>query len=109
MSRTPLAAKVLTQQVREHLNRKPDSKAGRETAVPDGDPDGLGVVRSLKFDKVASKYLSKVLPHLDDFRITGFDEKAGQVTVHFHTGNLADTRFEFNLADAELVAEDESD
>lgn len=107
MSRTPHAAKELTAQVRDHLGRKPDSKAGRETSAPHGDPDGLGVVRSLKFDKVASKFLSKVLPHLDDPRITGYEEKSGVVTVHFSPRALADDREPFNLVDAETVADDE--
>lgn len=108
MTRTPHAAHTLTRQVREHLRRNPDSKAGLGTSEPVGDPDGFGVQRSIRFDKTASKWLEKVLPHLGDPRIAGFSTESGRVTVEFVGSTAADFRQDFALADAEVVAESES-
>jgi hypothetical protein len=101
--RTPRAARTLIRQVRERLNRKPDSKAGMETAVAVDEPDGLGVHRTFKFDKTASKGLADVLIALDDHRIEMVDEKAGQVVVTFSPGSNADDATDFALDEAAEV------
>lgn len=105
MPRLPYAAKTLTEQVRRQLRRSPDSKAGLGTSEPVGDPDGFGVHRSVRFDKTASKWLEKVLPHLDDERIESFEKKDGRVTVHFTGAVTADNRDRFPLEAAETVAD----
>lgn len=100
MPRTTLASRTLIRQVREALNRKSDSKAGAETAVPTGEPDGLGVYREYTFDKVASKGLADRLNAANDPRIASVEEKGGQVVVTFTPSTEADDRADFNL-DAE--------
>lgn len=109
MPRIPHAAKTLAEQVRKHYGRNADSKAGLETATPVGDPDGLGVYRSIQFDKTSSKWLGPVLAELDDPRIEEVTEEKGQVTVRFSHRTLADERHPFPLDDAATVAGDSGD
>lgn len=106
MARLPHAAKTLTKQVREHMRRSEDSKAGMETARPEGDPDGLGVYRALRFDKTSSKWLAKVLEQIDDERIESVETDKGQVVVKFTHRTAADRRDPFPLDDAEVVADE---
>ena len=95
--RVPYAAQQLIEQVQERHKRA--------TAERVGEPDGLGVIRTVEFDKTSSKFLAKVLPHLDDPRIVGFDEKGGKVQVMFASNTSADQRDPFPLDDAETVAD----
>lgn len=97
MSRTPRAAKTLINQVRERLNRKPDSKAGLETAVASDEGDGLGVHRAFTFDKTASKGLADLLNTLNDPRIESVSESGGQATVIFSPRTIADDPKTFDL------------
>lgn len=105
--RTPRAARTLIRQVRERLNRKPDSKAGAETATAVDEPDGLGVHRTFEFDKVASKGLADLLERLDDPRISEVTEEKGVVRVTFTERSAADDSTDFALDDASEVAESE--
>lgn len=109
MARAPYAATTLIRQIREGLNRKPDSKAGLETAVPTDDPDGFGVHRSFQFDKTASKGLAERLEALSDPRIVEVVESKGQVTVTFAPGINADDKTEFALGEAVVEAEPDED
>lgn len=94
--RTPRAARTLIRQVRESLNRKPDSKAGQETAVAVDEPDGLGVHRTFMFDKVASKALPEGL--INDPRIIAVTTDKGQVRVTFTGLRKADDASDFDLS-----------
>jgi len=106
--RTPHAAKQLTKQVREALGRIPDSKAGLGTSKPVGDGDGLGVQRSVEFDKVASKFLlDRYDALLSDRRVEGIDQSGkGIVTVTFTHLPLADQRDPFDLTAPRAVEEE---
>lgn len=97
MTRNPYAAASLLAEVQEQ-----HSKA---TAEPVGDPDGLGVHRTFKFDKTSSKTLVKVLPEIKDTRIASFEEKEGHVLVTFSSGTVADRRGRFALAEARTVVD----
>lgn len=107
--RTPRAARTLIRQVREGLNRSPDSKAGAGTASAVDDPDGLGVHRAFKFDKVASKGLFNRLEALHDPRIAEVVESKEQVTVTFVAGTAADDSTDFAFDAAEEVASTDED
>ena len=106
MARTPRAARTLTRQVRERLNRKPDSKAGAETSVPIDEPDGLGVHRQFLFDKVASKGLADLLTTASDTRIVGVEETKDGVVVTFAPTTIADDDRDFDLATASAALEE---
>lgn len=108
MPRTARAARTLIRQVRESLNRKPDSKAGAETAVPTDEADGFGVHREYTFDKTASKGLADRLDALNDPRIASVEEKGGQVVVTFVPSTQADDGADFNLSSAEEQGEGDS-
>jgi hypothetical protein len=101
--RTPRAARTLIRQVREGLNRKPDSKAGAETARAVDEPDGFGVHRTFEFDKVASKGLKDTLEALGDPRIVEVTEEKGHVLVTFSPRTIADDSTDFALDDAAEV------
>lgn len=99
--RTPRAARTLIRQVRESLNRKEDSKAGLETAVPVDEPDGFDVHRTFEFDKTASKGLAEILESRGDPRIIEVTEDKGQVTVVFSGRTIADDGTDFDLSPVE--------
>lgn len=89
MTRLPYAAKVLMDQVEE---AKPRSRS--ETV---GDPDGLGVYRTIRFSKSAGKWLAPLLETIEDERIESFDlDDDGLVVTFVHTPN-ADSRTPFPL------------
>jgi hypothetical protein len=104
MARIPHSAKTLIAQVQARYNRKPDSRAGTTTGTPVGDPDGLGVVRKVRFDKTSSQWLKDILPVMDDSRIVDFAVDDGRVVVEFSHRVDADRREKFPLAEATLVA-----
>jgi hypothetical protein len=83
MARLPHAAKTLRRQV---LDKHP-----RSTVEGFGDPDGLGVVRTLRLSKSASDWLAPLLEVIDDDR------------MEFTGRPVADQRQEFPLTDAEEV------
>ena len=95
MTRIPHAAKVLTAQV----------EATKKNAKwePIGQPDGFDVYRSIRFDKVTSKWLAPLLRELADNRIYYAGINKGQLIVQFVHTTLADTKDTYNLADAETV------
>lgn len=106
MPRSPHAAKTLIKLLQDSLGRSADSEAGLGTAEPVGDPDGLGVYRSYKFDTTASKVLAKHKAALEaDPRIVSVSGSKN-VTVEFHAGVRADSRDPFDL-DVQ-AAEDEA-
>lgn len=96
MPRIPHAAKTL---IRQAVERKPQTKATRE-----GEPDGLGVHRTISFNKATSKWLEPLLAELDDPRITGYEVEGGILSVTFSTGIDADDASEFPLDAAAEVA-----
>lgn len=101
MARLPYAARTLVRQVLEH---KP--KANYEVH---GDPDGLNVNRTIKFDKTVSKWLAPIVEALDDERIAEVElTEAGYLHVTFTEETIADQRTPFNLDDAITVAKDQS-
>jgi hypothetical protein len=73
------------------------------------EPDGFGVHRSFRFTGAAARYLSKVLPFVDDPRIATFvsdkKNKQDQVTVMFTYRPVADRTEAFPLDAAETVAD----
>lgn len=99
MPRLPHGAVTFTEQV----------QALRKSAKFErGEPDGLGVVRSLTFDKATSKWLEPILDHLDDDRIVGYGTGSkGLLTVLFsEKSNVADQRDDYPLEAAAEVAAD---
>jgi len=94
--RVPRSAQTLEAQVSDRYKKV--------TVEPYGDPDGLGVYRSVRFGKTESKWLAKVLPEIDDPRITEVEEKSGRVIVTFASGTSADQRHPFPLDAADTVA-----
>lgn len=99
MTRNPYAAAALLAEVQEQ-----HAKASME---PVGDPDGLGVYRTFKFDKTSSKTLLSILPLLDDPRIESFEDKTGVAVVTFTHRTVADDRRRFALAEARTVVDSE--
>jgi hypothetical protein len=87
--RLPYAAKTLIDQVRAE---KPKA---RPSMV--GEADGLGVQRTIKFDKPTSKWLEKRLDPLDARLDTVKMTDDGYLHVTFVAGTLADHRYEFDL------------
>jgi hypothetical protein len=71
---------------------------------PVGDADGLGVYRTVSFDKNSSSLLAKALPELNDPRIESFEKSGSKMEVTFVAGSLADTTTPFPLSAAEIVA-----
>lgn len=96
MARLPHAAKTLRRQV---LERHP-----RSTVEAHGDPDGLGVFRTLRFSKSAGQWLAPLLEVIEDRRIVRSQvTDAGYLHVEFSPRPIADQRDDFPLEDAELV------
>lgn len=95
MPRLPYAAVTLIEQVKQHKKRA--------KAEPTGEVDGLGVWRTIAFDKATSKWLAPLLDEIDDPRIEGHEVEDGVLTVTLSPRIDADTRDEFPLADAETV------
>lgn len=96
MARLPHAAKTLRRQV---LDRHP-----RSTVEGFGDPDGLGVVRTLRFSKSAGQWLAPLLEVIDDNRIVRAEvTDAGYLHVEFSGRPVADQRQEFPLTEAQEV------
>lgn len=96
VARLPYAARTLAEQIR--------SKYPKITLVL-GEEDGLGVYRSMTLmSKPASKWLGSILDVMTDKRIThhGMDDK-DRLTVHFHTGNIADDKTPFLLNQIEKI------
>lgn len=100
MARLTYGAKVLIAQVQERR-----SKASAEAA---GEPDGLGVHRTIRFDKRTSKWLAPLLEAIEDPRVTDLHTTdAGYLHVTFTHKRDADRRDLFPLDDAAVVAGDE--
>lgn len=97
MTRNPYAADDFLSEVRE--------QHAKASAEPVGDPDGLGVYRTFKFDKTSSKTLLKVLPEISDERIESFEEKTGHALITFTSHTVADRRGRFALAEARTVVD----
>lgn len=96
--RLPYAAHQLIEQVQD---RRKKAKAEYVS-----DPDGLGVVRTIKFDKATSKWLAPILEALDDDRIREAEvTEAGYLHVTFVPTPNADDRRAFPLDEAEALAE----
>lgn len=101
MPRTPYAAKTLTDQV----------TALRKSAKFEmGDEDGLGVYRSVTFDKATTKFIGDALDYIEDDRIVGYGVGSkGELKVLFsERSTLADDREEFLIEDAITVAHEDS-
>lgn len=93
-NRIPYAAKVLTQQVAEQRKKA--------TFEPVDEPDGLGVHRTIKFDKTTSKWLAPLLESISDPRIASAEiTEAGYLHVTFVGSKYADDREPFPLYAAE--------
>lgn len=98
MSRLPYAARTLIQQV-EGL--RPSAKHYEAS-----EPDGLRVVREVKFDKRTSEWLAPLLDRIDDERIKEhYLTDAGYLHVEFVGGVEADERRKFPLREALRLAE----
>lgn len=95
--RLPYAAKTLIDQVAEE---KPRAKVEFH-----GEPDGYGVVRTIKFSKSAGEWLAPLLEAINDDRIESINTtEAGYLHVTFVSTPAADDRAEFPLqAAAEVV------
>jgi hypothetical protein len=94
MPRLTYAAKQLIKQV---------TAARDEVEVTNGDPDGLGVIREIKFDKSTSRWLwSKMKDRLDP-RIASGQNKGGVLTLVFRTGPTADDKTPFDLGVTQTV------
>lgn len=95
--RVPYAAKTLHAQV--------SAKYKSSKMTPVGDPDGLGVTRTVQFGKTESKWLGELLEHLGDPRIESFKSTKDGLRVTFAAHRRADERTDFDLADAETVSQ----
>lgn len=96
MPRLPYAAKRLIQQA---TDAKPATKA-----KPVDDPDGLGVHRTIQFNKATSTWLKPLLEEMDDPRIASLEvDKGGLLEVTFVATTFADDRTPFALEAAEIV------
>jgi hypothetical protein len=100
MPRMPYAMKALIDEV----------AAARKTAKFDlGDEDGLGVYRSVTFDKATTKWLGHAFDYVEDDRIIGYSVSKDQMTVLFsHRSSEADRKDGFLIADAQTVAASEA-
>jgi hypothetical protein len=98
MSRIPKAAVTLINQVKQ---TKP-----RSVAEPHGDPDGLGVIRTIRFSKSAGDWLEPLLFEISDPRVVALDSEDGDLLVTFSTGRDADQRHAFPIYEAEEVISD---
>lgn len=95
--RFPYAAKQLLRQAQE---QRPKAKMTAQ-----GDPDGLGVHRTIVFDKRTSTYLAPLLDQIKDPRITEHHlTNAGYLHVTFTPTWRGDVKDPFPLADAAVVA-----
>lgn len=98
MARMPYAAKVFTDQV----------KGLRKSAKFEvGDEDGLGVYRTVTFDKATTRWLGHALDYIEDDRIVGYSVTKDQMTVLFSHRHIADSKEPFLVEDAVTVAADE--
>lgn len=94
MSRIAYALSTLIRQV----------EAERKNAEYDlGEPDGLGVIRDVKFDKSTSKWLKPLIDVARDSRIADVSSASGRVTVTVVGSIRADTRDEFLLSEVDAV------
>lgn len=100
MPRIPHAMKTLIDEV----------TAERKTAKYEtGDEDGLGVFRSVTFDKPTTKWLGHAFDYVEDDRIIGYSVSKDQMTVLFsHRSSEADRKDGFLIADAQTVASSEA-
>lgn len=89
MSQLVPAARQLITQV-QHF--KPNAKAKSV-----GDPDGIGVLRSISFDKATSKWLTPILEVIADERIASIDTTNTGTVVTFVADTRSDHRTEFPL------------
>lgn len=97
MSRLPYAAQTLLEQVKAEKSRASMKEVS--------DPDGLRVVRVVRFDKTTSKWLQPILEAMDDDRIVDAWNKGGYLHVTFSPGPNADDRRPFPLEEAGRLAE----
>jgi hypothetical protein len=96
--RIPHAARTLAKDLGARYKNVPHT--------PDGDPDGLGVHRSVRYTGAAGKFLAKIADALaDDPRIVGSEKHKDGVVIHFTDRITADSRDPFPLDAAEAVSE----
>lgn len=94
--RYPRAAKQMLSQMSERY------KTAAMTS--DDEPDGLGVRRTVQFDKVSSKFLAKTLPLILDPRVVAVSTKDGVLSVTFSPKRDADEPHPFPFDEAETVS-----
>lgn len=86
-------------------------RALREDAEiePSGEPDGIGVIRSISLDVNTADWLNDIMLAVDDRRITEWttDDEGGTVTfTHDHHADIATP---FDLAGADAVLYEDGD
>lgn len=95
--RLPYAARTLIEQAQAE---KPSTKVEFV-----GDPDGYGVIRTIKFNKATSKWLAPLLDEIGDERIESSElTEAGYLHVTFVGTPAADQSADFPLDAATEVA-----
>lgn len=102
MARLPYAAKVLIGQVKIAKPKTKDPETVDE-------PDGLGVNRTIRFNKTVGKWLAPLLEEAADPRVqtlVGPDDKGLEVT--FVADHRADDKAPFPLEDAAQVLDEAS-
>lgn len=95
MPRLPYAAETLASQVQEKY------KSAKYTV--EGDPDGLDVNRTIKFDKTSSKWLEPLLDAIRDDRIEEYHTSKDQLVVTFSPRANADRRHPFPLTEVDEI------
>jgi hypothetical protein len=103
MARLPYAARSLVRQIMaDHPKMEYE---------PHGDPDGLNVHRTIRFDKATSEALGAAITQMDDPRIEEASvTEAGYLHVTFVGKPIADQRGDFALEAArEVAAAEESE
>jgi hypothetical protein len=99
--RYPYAAKQLLREI-EEIDPTVRVEAGATL-------DGLGVIRTLRFDPVTADWLCPALQACDDDRIASLAHDENGLKVTFVGDRHADDRYPFLLAEAHGVLTDDDD
>lgn len=96
--RTPPALRQLVAQIVAHGNEEPEIV---------GDPDGLGVYRSIKVKAATAKWLVPALEVIKDRRIASVEKKkvgrSNQVVITFVASHFADRVDPFPIEDVDSI------
>jgi hypothetical protein len=85
------------------------SQDERKYKVSQGEPDGLGRIRSLTFDAHTSRWLAPILDAISDPRIKTINTNGrGRATVTFVSDYRADFRSHFPIDEVDAILNDDA-